>query len=143
MRIQTLHLSLEILTHIANVSEMSPVTKSTNNLDLTARIKCQKEVATVTKAARDDLQVKLASLKADIHAINESNDRRELQIQELEGRVFYCNDAEGAQQYARDLAALRAGWNAHMEKWKEMMTLGKIRMNSIEKDIASLEQWLH
>jgi hypothetical protein len=142
VRIQTLQLSLEILTHIANLSKMSPVTKSTNNLDLAAYIKCQKKVATVTKAASDDLQIKLASLKADIDAINESNNRRELQIQKLEGRVFYCNDAEEAQQYSRNLAAFRAGWNAHMEKWKEIMALGKIRMNNIEQDLAALEQWL-
>jgi hypothetical protein len=52
------------------------------------------------------------------------------------------SDAEAAQQYLHDITTLRATWDAHMENYKETMTMGKIRMNYIEQGQASLDRQL-
>ena len=119
---------------------MSPVTKITDNRNLAALVKRQKNVAASIKAVYTNLHANPISLKANIDAVNENINRLELLILELEGRVVDSSDAEAAQQYVHNVTTLRAACNAHMENYEETVTTGKIIMNDIEQVQASLKQ---
>lgn len=80
---------------------MSPVTKITNDRDLAALFRHQKNVSASIEAVHTNLHANLTSVKANIDTVNKNINRLELRIQELEGRVVEPNDTEAAQQYAR------------------------------------------